>query len=285
MIKFLGNENSADTIENAQTVIVPVPLEYSTSYGKGTAFGPRAIIEASQYLEFYDEELDFEPWKTGVYTSPAIEVEGTPETCLRNIEKSVSGYLNDGQFLIVIGGEHTLSYAVHRAFMARYPGVSVLQFDAHTDLRDSYEGSPYSHACVMRRIREDNQRIVSVGIRSQCIEERKYILENRIPVFYAHEFQGNDAVPKILNQLSEDVFITFDTDFFDPAIMPGVGTPEPGGFFWYETLSILKNVFENKNVVGMDIVEFSPIKNLTHPQFLLAKFIYKMIGYKINSKI
>jgi agmatinase len=282
MIRFLGNENSVHSFEDAQCVIVPVPLEYSTSYGTGTAIGPRAIIEASPYLEFYDEELDMEPWKTGIFTTPAVDVKGTPEICLRNIEEELSGFLSDDKFLIVIGGEHSLSYAVNRALMARYPGLSVLHFDAHSDMRDSYEGSRFSHACVMRRIREDNQNTVSIGIRSQCVEERNYILENRVPIYYAHEFRNHQLVPDILDQLSKDVFITFDTDFFDPAIMPGVGTPEPGGFFWYETLAMLKSVFDNKNVVGMDIVEFSPIENLIHPQFLLAKFIYKMIGYKIN---
>jgi agmatinase len=282
MSRFLGTENSVDSIEKASTVIIPVPLEYSTSYGKGTAFGPQAILKASAYLEFYDEELNLETWKTGIFTTPEIDVSDKPDKCLHKIEDVVSSYLSNEKFIVVIGGEHSLTFAVHAAFQKMYPEISVLLFDAHSDLRDTYEGSKYSHACVMRRIWEKNNNLVEVGVRSQSVEEKEYILENNIPVFYAHDLHGREFPSTILDKLTQDVFITFDTDFFDPAIMPGVGTPEPGGFFWYETLSFLKKVFDYKNVVGMDVVEFSPVDNLTHPQFLLAKFIYKMIGYKIN---
>ncbi len=284
MNSFLGKENSVESADDARTVIIPIPMEYSTSYGKGTAQGPASILEASTYLEFYDEELDFEVWKYGIYTVPEIFLNGKPEECLNTIEQEVSSYLEHKKFILVIGGEHSLSSAVHDACFKRYPNLSVLQFDAHSDLRDEYEGSKYSHACVMRRIWEKNKNIVGVGIRSQCKEERDFILENDIPIYYAHDITGRDFPDAIFDRLTKDVFITFDTDFFDPAIMPGVGTPEPGGFFWYETVSFLKNIFTKKNVVGMDVVEFSPIENLTHPQFLLAKFIYKMIGYKINSQ-
>ena len=284
MKRFLGKENSVDKIEEANTIIIPVPLEYSTSYGKGTALGPDAILNASPYLEFYDEELDFEVWKTGIFTTPAIDVRADPVQCLSRIKDTVTSYLKEEKFIIVIGGEHSLTSAVHEAFYKRHPRLSVLQFDAHSDLRDTYEGSKHSHACVMRRIWEKNKNIAGIGIRSQCIEEKIFISENRIPIFYAHDLYGKKFPLNILDTLNEDVFITFDTDFFDPAIMPGVGTPEPGGFFWYETLSFLRKVFEHKNVVGMDIVEFCPVKNLTHPEFLMAKFIYKLIGFKINKK-
>jgi agmatinase len=282
MKRFLGKENSVDKVEEANTVLIPVPLEYSTSYGKGTARGPEAILDASPYLEFFDEELDFETWKTGIYTSPAIDVYDDPGKCFSRIKDVVTSYLNKKKFIIVIGGEHSLSSAVHDAFHTKHPGISVLQLDAHSDLRDIYQDSKYSHACVMRRIWEKNKNIVGMGIRSQCIAEKEFILENNIPIYYAHDLHGKGFSLDILNTLTEDVFITFDVDFFDPTIMPGVGTPEPGGFFWYETLSFLRKVFEHKNVIGMDVVEFSPIKYITHPEFLLAKFIYKMIGYKIN---
>lgn len=281
MKRFLGNGNSAKNPADAEVIVVPVPLEYSTSFGKGTCQGPEAIIDASQYLEFYDEELDIQAWKNGIYTSPPIVFNDRPEACLRNIEIDISEYIRDEKFVVAVGGEHSLSCAVHQAFYKKYPSLSVLQFDAHSDLRDEYEGSKYSHACVMRRIWEKNKNIVGVGIRSQCKEERDFVLEHKISLYYAHELKGKEIPESILNRINEDVYITFDTDFFDPAIMPAVGTPEPGGFFWYQTLAFLKKVFERKNVIGMDVVEFSPIENLTHPQFLLAKFIYKMISYKI----
>jgi agmatinase len=284
MIRFLGKENSVSKIEKASTVIIPVPLEYSTSYGKGTARGPDAILNASPYLELYDEELDFEVWKTGVLTTPTIDLNDNPAQCLSKINEVVASYINEDKFVVILGGEHSLTSAVHEAFYDRHPDLSVLQLDAHSDLRDTYEGSKYSHACVMRRIWEKNKSIVEVGIRSQCKEEKEFILHNQIPIYYAHDLYGKNFPLKIMDTLNEDVFITIDTDFFDPAIMPAVGTPEPGGFFWYETLSFLRQVFEQKNVVGMDIVEFNPVKNLTHPDFFMAKFIYKLIGYKINGK-
>lgn len=282
MIGFLGLENSAATAGDANILIVPVPLEYSTSYGKGTAKGPEAIINASFYLECYDEELDDEVWKAGIFTTKAINITSDPLSSLNNIKKVISSYVNDDKFIIILGGEHSLTSAVHEAFYQKYQNISVLQLDAHSDFRNEYEGSKYSHACVMRRIWEKNKNIVEVGIRSQCKEEKEFISDNRIPVFYAHELYGKPFPFKILNALTDDVFITIDADFFDPAIMPSVGTPEPGGFFWYETLQFLKTVINRKNVVGIDIVEFSPIKDLIHPDFLLAKFIYKLIGYKIN---
>jgi len=284
MISFLGKEYSADNSEAAKIIIIPVPLEYSTSYGKGTERGPEAIINASSFLESYDEELDYEVWKKGIFTAPAIDVNTEPVQCLDRIKKAVASYIKDDKFAIVLGGEHSLSSAVHDAFYDRYPQLSVLQLDAHSDLRDEFEGSKYSHACVMRRIWEKNKNIVEVGIRSQCIEEKEFISENEIPVFYAQDIYGKSFSLEILDALNDDVFITIDTDFFDPSIMPAVGTPEPGGFFWYETLDFLKNVFTFKNVVGIDIVEFSPIPQLVHPDFFLAKFIYKLIGYKINNK-
>ena len=282
MIGFLGLENSATKVEEANILIIPVPLEYSTSYGKGTATGPEAIINASFYLECYDEELDDEVWKAGIFTTEAINITSDPANSLDIIKNVISSYINDDRFIVILGGEHSLTAAVHEAFYKKYQNISVLQLDAHSDLRNEYEGSKYSHACVMRRIWEKNKNIVEIGIRSQCKEEKEFISKNRIPVFYAHELYGKPFPLKILDDLNDDVYITIDADFFDPAIMPSVGTPEPGGFFWYETLQFLKTVINRKNVVGIDIVEFSPIKDLIHPDFLLAKFIYKLIGYKIN---
>ena len=280
---YLGKENSVDNPDKAQIVIIPVPVEYSTSYGKGTSAGPEAIIDASPYLEFYDEELDSEVWKLGVFTETPVKMAESPEQTLQAIRESVFHHASQNKFPVVLGGEHSISFAVHEGLRQVYPDLSVLQFDAHSDLRDTYEGTPHSHACVMRRIWEKNKNIVEVGIRSQCIEEREFIKQNNIAVYYAHQLYQADFPGQILDSLTENVFITFDTDFFDPSIMPGVGTPEPGGFLWDQTLAFMREVFKRKNVIGFDVVEFSPDKNIFHPDFLLAKFIYKLIGYKYQT--
>ena len=284
MNQYLGSENSAAGIHEARTLILPIPVEFSTSYGKGTTGGPQAIIDASPFLEFYDEELDFETWRSGIFTLPFLENKGEPEQLMQGIGKTVTDYLQHNKFLVTLGGEHSISSAVHQAYKKKYTNLSVLQFDALTDLRDQYEKSKWSHACVMRRIWEQNRNIVCFGIRSQCIEEREFIIENKIPVYYAHQVQKEDLLEKCLSDLTDQVYITFDADFLDPAIMPSVGTPEPGGFLWYETLSFLRKVFESKQVVGFDVVELSPIENLTAPDFLIAKLVYKMIGYKYRAQ-
>ena len=280
MNRFLEIDYTSESADNAKTVIIPVPVEYSTSYGKGTAQGPAAIIEASPFLEFYDEELDYEVWKTGIYTAPAIEGKEKPENTMQEIKKVVSSYLNKEKFPIILGGEHSISFAVHEAVVNKYPEISVLQFDAHSDLRSTYQESKFSHACVMRRIWEKNKNITGVGIRSQCIEEKLFVTENNIRIYYAHDLYGREFPETIINNQNENIYITFDLDFFDPSIMPGVGTPEPGGFLWYETVNFLRKVFERKNVVAMDFVEFCPIKNMIHPEFLVAKLIYKLLGFK-----
>jgi agmatinase len=280
MSVYLGTDNSVENAQMARTVILPVPAEFSTSYGKGTAGGPASIISASPFLEFYDEELDFEAWQTGIYTAPAVDTVQPPEKLMKCIEKAVRAYLAAKKFIIVLGGEHSISFGVHQAVHAYYPELSVLQFDAHSDLRESYEGSAYSHACVMRRIWEKNKNIVALGIRSQCIEEKEFIREKSFRIIYACQIYGRPFPETIVDELNRDVFITFDVDFFDPSIVPGTGTPEPGGFFWPETVAFLRRVFEMKNVVAVDLVEHRPLPGLVHPDFLLAKLIYKMIGYK-----
>jgi agmatinase len=284
MNQYLGIDNSAAGTNEANSLILPLPVEFSTSYGKGTLRGPQAIINASPYLEFYDEELDCETWRSGIFTLPPLQNTGKAEELMQSIWKSVDGCLQKNKFVVSLGGEHSISSAIHQAFHQKYPNLSVLQFDAHSDLRDQYEDSRWSHACVMRRIWEQNKNIVCFGIRSQCIEEREFIAENKIPVYYAHQIQKDDLFEKCLADLTEQVYITFDADFLDPAIMPSVGTPEPGGFFWYETLAFLRKVFERKQVVGFDVVELSPVDNLPAPDFLIAKLIYKMIGYKYRAE-
>ncbi len=277
---FLGIEEKYSAYKNAQTVILPLPYEQTTSYMPGAANGPQAIIDASAYVELYDEELDGEVYRSGVHTLPPLMFSGEPETDFKKITAHCLQLLDDNKFIVSLGGEHSLSFPLVRAFNEHLGGLSVLQLDAHSDLRASYEGSIYSHASVMRRIFEINRNIVQIGIRSQCKEEADFIRQHKIHTFFAHQMQQKGFPPAAIDILSENVYLTIDVDFFDPSIMPATGTPEPGGFLWNETLAFLKEVFKTKNVVGMDVVELSPQPGLVHPDFLAAKLIYKLLAYK-----
>ncbi len=277
---FLGIEKEFSSYNDSKVVIVPLPYEASTSYMGGTKNAPQAIIEASQYVELYDEESESEVYKKGIYTAEALSFTGKVEDDFSFVTEIFSGHLNKGKFVVGLGGEHSLSFPVYRAFCKKFDNISVLQLDAHSDLRESYEGSIYSHASVMKRIYGLNKSIVQVGIRSQCVEEAGFIKENNLDTFYAHRIKKKGFEDEIIERLNENVFITIDVDFFDPSVIPATGTPEPGGFFWDETLAFLKYVFKEKNVVGFDVVELSPIKGLIHPDFTIAKLIYKLIGFK-----
>ncbi len=277
---FLGIETKYSSPDNSKIAVIPVPYEASTSYIQGTKNGPGAIIEASQNVELYDEETGREVYKEGIITAKPVNFEGDVESDFDKITQQFSGFLKEGKFLVGVGGEHSVSFPAYRAFHQHFDNISILQLDAHSDLRESYDGSIYSHASVMKRIYGLNKNIVQVGIRSQCEEEARFIKENSINTFYAHDLKKKDLSDSILDVLNKNVFITIDVDYFDPSVIPATGTPEPGGFYWDETLQFLKKVFLNKNVVGFDVVELSPIKGLVHPDFTIAKLIYKLIGYK-----
>jgi agmatinase len=282
MNKFLDEEYSCHTIEDAAVIILPIPYEFSTSYGKGTVDGPNAILQASPYLEFYDEELDFEPWQAGIYTADPLSVmEQKPERAMNTIKDTTLTLLDLNKFIVSLGGEHSISYGIYSAFHTKYDDLCILQLDAHSDLRDEYMGSKYNHACVMRRIWEMNNNIIQVGIRAQCIEERQFILQHQIKTYYASNLHESGFTQEIINQLTNNIYLTIDVDFFDPSILPSTGTPEPGGFQWYETIEFIKKIFSQKNVVGVDIVELSPQKNLIHPDFTIAKLVYKLIALKV----
>ena len=285
MKKFLGDDNINSNFEQAQVVVLPLPVEFSTSYGKGTAAGPQAILDASAYVELYDEELDLEIWKKGIHTLVTGNLTGAPVDIMQTITSRVSTLLQQNKFVVVLGGEHSITAAVYRAYHSRYKNLSVLQLDAHSDLRNEYENSPYSHAAVMRRIWEQNNSVVQVGIRALCNEEREFINQQNINVFYAYLLAKNGFGRTPIQKLDANVYITIDVDFFDPAIMPSTGTPEPGGFFWYETLNFLRQVFHERNVVGFDVVELSPLPGLKHPDFLIAKLVSKLIGFHFVEKV
>jgi agmatinase len=290
---FLGLEGDAATWQNAGVVILPIPYEASVSYQGGTKLGPDAIIQASRFIELYDQELDDEPGpRVGVCTLPALHLSAAgPETAIGELREAMDAILAEAgdRLVIGLGGEHSITSAPVQAHAARLPEgrrLTILQFDAHGDLRLEYEGSKFSHAAVMAQC-IDCANLVQVGIRAITSEERALIREREgsITTIFAEEMWNNEAwIDRAFAALGDDVFITFDVDYFDPSLMPATGTPEPGGCEWYPTLKLLRRVFEEKNVVGVDVVELAPIGGNAAPDFVVAKLVYKMIAYHSLSK-
>ena len=285
---FLALPEQWSGLELSRVVVVPVPYEHTSSFGKGTASGPVSILEASGQVELYDEELDTEVYTLtgGISTLEPLDLGGNDAIAVESIREQVHGLIGKDKTVVCIGGEHTISIGSARAHSERYSNLSVLQLDAHSDLREEYEGNRYSHACVMARVYEFKRDIVQVGIRSQCSEEADFIRRKKINTFYAFDLKsrryGSDQYAwhdAVIGSLRENVYLTIDCDFFDPGLMPAVGTPEPGGFGWHETISFLRSLAERRRIVGFDITELSPIPGLIHPQFVMAKLIYKLIGY------
>ena len=278
---FLGIPADEARFDEARVVILPVPYEATVSYMPGTRFGPRGLLHASRFLELYDHELDAEPYTVGIHTLPELVLsDAGPEVALEQLRRAVDALLDAGKFVILLGGEHSVSGPPILAHADRLGKgrLSVLQLDAHGDLRSEYEGTPLSHACVMYRVHE-HVRLVPVGIRSMTVDERRLVEAKRIPVVYGHELDGDDWIDRVLASLGEDVYITVDVDYFDPALMPATGTPEPGGGAWYPTMRLLERVFEERRVVGCDVVELAPIPGMVAPDFLAAKMVYKLIGF------
>ena len=287
---FLAIEEKYSNYNNSLVAVLPVPYEQTTSFGKGTSKGPKAILDASHYVEFFDEELDrelcFEKGKGICALYPPEFKNKKGKKALNLIYKNVKQLIDDKKFVVTLGGEHSISTAPIRAHFDSYKDLSILHFDAHSDLRQEYEGSKYSHASFAARVAEFTTSITQVGIRAQCKDECDFIKEKKINTFYAFEIRngvyGNDWQIKVIDTLKENVYITFDVDYFDPSIMPSTGTPEPNGFFWDETMQLLKMLGVKKKVVGFDVVELSPRKDFPFPDFLTAKLIYKMLNYFIK---
>jgi agmatinase len=277
----LRPEESA--FERAQVVILPIPYEQTTTYGTGTKEGPQALIAASRHMELYDEELDYEVYRVGIHTLRELETDASgPKAMMERITEVSRELLDHGKFVVGLGGEHTVSFGLVRAFAERFPGLSVLQFDAHADLRDVYQGTPYNHASVLRRISE-LVPAVQVGIRSMSREEAEWVQQRRGRLFFAPEVLGSPTIATtIAEALSDQVYITICLDGFDPSIMPAVGTPEPGGLGWYDVLRIVQRVAETRHIVGFDVVELFPIPGNVAPDFLAAKLVYKVLGYRFK---
>jgi len=275
---FGGLEEKFSKYEGSNVLIVPVPYDGTSTWVKGADKGPDAILEASANMELYDIEYDTEFYTVGIHTCEPLGPYPSPEAMSQQVYEFVKQHI-DNKYVVVLGGEHSVSAGTIKAHAEAYNSLTVLQLDAHTDLRDEYEGSKYNHACVMARAKEYCP-VVHVGIRSQCIEELNSF--HRSDIFYAHEIAYNrNWIEDVIDRIkTKNVYVTIDLDVFDPSIMPSTGTPEPGGLLWYETLELLEQVHRKRNVVGFDVVELCPNEINKAPNFLAAKLVYKMIGYK-----
>lgn len=277
-IKNFANLPAENTkLATAKAVILPVPYDGTSTWMKGADKGPQALIEASAFLELYDIETDSEVYKRGIFTAEAIKEKGAPEKMAAKVKQTVGGYLEQGKLVVTVGGEHSVTIGAVQAYNEKFKNLSVLQFDAHTDLRDEYHGSKYNHGCVMARVRELCP-LVQVGVRSMGAEEKTALERDRI--FFAHEiYDKNDWQEKAVVKLTNQVYVTIDLDVFDPSVLPSTGTPEPGGLGWYQVVEFLGKVGQEKEIVGFDVVELCPNKNEKSSDFLAAKLIYTLLSY------
>lgn len=282
MSNFGGLPEEYSKEEGSAIVILPVPYDGTSTWGKGADKGPEAILEASANMELYDIETESEVYLNGIYTADPVKENDSPDEMVKSVFNRVTGFLKAGKFPVILGGEHSVTIGSILAFANHYPDLSVLQLDAHTDLRDEYEGSKNNHACVMARAREVAQ-IVQVGIRSMDSGEIPSMDQQR--VFYAHQVNKDDSwMEKAIDLLSDNVYITLDLDAFDPSIMPSTGTPEPGGLGWYQVMDLIDKLVSRKNLVGFDVVELSPLDSNKAPDFMAAKIVYRFLSMLYNKK-
>lgn len=266
--------------ETSKIVLIPVPYDGTSTWQKGADKGPDAFLEASENMELYDIETDSEVYKQGVYLADAVTENESPEKMVEAVYQTTKSYLNRNKFVTLFGGEHSISIGSIRAFNEQFDNLTVLHIDAHADLRQEYEGSTCNHACAVYEASQTTN-LVQVGIRS--MDKSETTVMDAEKTFFAHEMVNDEFwMDNVIELLTDNVFITFDLDAFDPSILPATGTPEPGGLFWYETLEFLRMVFEEKNVVGFDIVELCPNDNHPASSFLAAKLYYKMLSYKFE---
>ncbi len=277
---FAGIPDEYADFETSRVVILPVPYDSTSDWRSGSRHGPMAIIDASHYLEHYDQELDREVYRCGIHTLPELKpsMKGPQETVER-IYVAARDLILEGKLVAMLGGEHSVTVGMVKAYRESFPHLSVLQLDAHADLRDEYEDSKYNHACVMRRVLEYCP-IVQVGVRSLSQEEHRFLAQNQLHPFFGQELPlGEDTLEAIVSAITDEVYITIDLDVLDPSIMPEVSNPEPGGMGWYEILRVIRLVAERRRVVGFDLVEFCPTGGPSSSAFLAAKLAYKLIGY------
>ena len=278
---FGGAMPTMKSFEDSRVVILPVPLDRTTSYVPGTRNGPREILDASSHMELWDEEVGADVHGVGIFTLPAMELPfGEMAPLMAEIRRVAAEVLARDKFLVTLGGEHSITPPLVEAAAARFSGLSVLQIDAHADLRDCYMGTPHNHACAMRRSLE-YAPVTQVGIRSMSTEEAEAAPGLNTTLFYDHAMRRDPTwIDRVVDTLTGPVYITIDVDGMDPAIMPATGTPEPGGLSWYEILALLRATIQRKTVVACDLVELSPLPGLMAPNFLCAKLIYKILTYR-----
>jgi agmatinase len=276
------DEVKYSNFQDARVIIFPVSYEGTVSYGTGTGEGAMAIVDASRNMELYEEETDAEVYKIGIHTVEEFKPLETPEKMMEGLYQKSKALVSSGKFICLLGAEHSVSAPVIRAHAEKYHNLSVLQIDAHTDLRDTYDGTPHSHASIMARVVKD-MRIpsVQVGIRSISADEARS-LDDDLPtkIFWAKDVVGRtDWIDEAVDSLTENVYLTIDIDGLDPSLVPTTGTPEPGGLGWYETLELIRQTAAKKRIIGMDLVEFSKTENSDAPAFLCAKLVYKTLAY------
>ncbi|MFL6466902.1 MAG: agmatinase [Pyrinomonadaceae bacterium] len=276
------------SFDAARILVWPVSYEGTVSYGTGTGAGAMAIVDASRNMELYEEETDTEIYKLGIHTLEEFKPRDTPDKMMGDLYERTCELLESGKFICMLGGEHSVSAPVIKAHAEKFPNLSVLQIDAHADLRDTYDGTPHSHASIMARVVKD-LRIpsVQVGIRSISGEEARS-LRGGLPtkIFWARDVVGRtDWIDDAVDSLSDEVYLTIDIDGLDPSIVPTTGTPEPGGLGWYETIALIRRIAERKKIVGMDLVEYSYFENYDSPAFLCSKLVYKTLAYIFQNDV
>ena len=285
---FMHLDDADTAFETARVVIVPVPFDGTTCYRPGTREGPQAIIDASRNLELYDPELRRSPYRVGIHTLRGVEiVQGNAPAMVERTERVTGLLLDAGKFVVTLGGDHLTSIGVIRAFAQRHPQMSVLQIDAHADLRDEYEGTPLSSATIMRRTLEVCPRTAQVGIRSLSEPEAQLVEERKLPMWLASDIHRQTSrgergwMDDVVKTLADEVYVTIDIDAFDPSLVPGTGTPEPGGLGWYDVIDLLTAVTAAKRVIGFDVVELSPLVEGHVSPVVAAKLVYKLIGMAV----
>ena len=277
---YAGIPSEYGKLETAKVVLIPVPYDGTSTWQKGADKGPKAFLDASANMELYDIETDSEAYKNGIYLADPVTENSSPEAMVQAVYERTKSYITRNKFVTLFGGEHSVSIGSIRAFNESFQDLTVVQLDAHADLRKDYEGTACNHACAMHEASK-NTNLIQVGIRSMDVTELKWM--NKEQTFFAHELQEEEYwSDAAIDLMTDDVFITIDLDCFDPSIMPSTGTPEPGGLLWHETLDFLKKIFREKNVVGFDIVELCPKEDEKSSDFLAAKLYYKMLSYKFK---
>ena len=267
--------------DSSRVLIFPVAYEGTVSYGGGTGAGASAIVEASRNMELYEEETDAEVYKIGIHTLDEFTARETPEAMMNALYEKTKNLLESDKFVCMLGGEHSLSAPLIRAHAEKFHNLSILQIDAHADLRDEYDGTPHSHASIMARSVKDLQiPAVQIGIRSLSADEARSLADLPTKIYWAKDIHGRtDWIDEAIENLTENVYLTIDIDGLDPSIMPTTGTPEPGGLGWYQTLTLIRKLAEKRRIVGMDLVEFAHLENWDAPAFLCAKLVYKTLAY------